>query len=357
MRSYIEENDTVELLEYQVKSLLSRTGVVCSEHVVVDSSSDLPSVLSRLGEGERIVRPQLRSGQVEERIGGEELAERLRSLLSSNGEASTSGFKVLVMVPILAEKIYRISLTITRSGEVELCASQQGKKVYFEHLFEGTFRSFQINRLVASVGLKDRQAALFKRMIEGAVQTFFRYDAFSLDLQTIALTEEGTFEVVDVYMSCDDRALYRQPELRLMADRVGDVCTTPRLLVDGGGSIGCISNGMGLALATADLLKTQKSLPGRVIDVGSECSVENVIAGMKMVGNAKAAIVHLFTGLVDGEMVAKRLQKEHPSLPTVVFLEGTNASGGRRVLEEGRRFLTAGSLLAALQMVVQKGGK
>lgn len=363
MRTYIEENDTVELLEYQVKSLLSRTGVVCSEHVVVDSSSDLPRVLSHLGDGERVVRPQLRNGQFEERIGGKKLEERLRALLGSKVVTPTSGpegytvCKVLVMVPVLAEKIYRISLTITRSGDVELFAYQQGKKVYFEHLFEGAFRSFQINRLVASVGLKDRQAALFKRMIEGAVQTFFRYDAFSLDLQTIALTESGTFEVVDAHMICDDRALYRQPEVRLMAERFRDVCVSPRLLVDGGGSIACMSNGMGLALATADLLKAQKSFPGRVIDIGNECSVENVIAGMKMMGNAKAAIIHLFTGLVDGEFVAKKLQKEHPTIPIVVLLEGTNASGGRRVLEEGRRFMAAESLLEALHMVAQKGGK
>ena len=91
MRTYIEENDTVELLEYQVKSLLSRTGVVCSEHVVVDSSSDLPRVLSHLGDGERVVRPQLRNGQFEERIGGKKLEERLRALLGSKVVTPTSG--------------------------------------------------------------------------------------------------------------------------------------------------------------------------------------------------------------------------------------------------------------------------
>jgi succinyl-CoA synthetase beta subunit len=143
-----------------------------------------------------------------------------------------------------------------------------------------------------------------------------------------------------------------------MADRFGEgAYVFPCLLIDGGGTIACIGNGIGLALVTADLLKLQKGFPGRVIDVGSECATENIIAGMKMVGSAKAAIIHLFTGLVDGEMVAKRIQKEHPKIPTMVFLDGTNASGGRRVLKEGRRFMTAESLLEALQTVVQKGGK
>jgi succinyl-CoA synthetase beta subunit len=354
----------VELFEYQVKSLLSRAGVVCSEYVVVDSSSDLPAVLSRLGGGEKIIRPQVRNGRPEELIEEKGLEERIRALLGFEAAAPTSGpeentsSKVLVMVPTTPEKIYRVSVSINQEGEVELVASQQGKKVYFEHLFEGSFRPFQINRLVASTGLKGRQAALFKKMIEGALQAFFRYDAFSLELQSIALTEGGTFEVIDARMACDDRALYRQPELRLMADRFGEgAYVFPCLLIDGGGTIACIGNGIGLALVTADLLKLQKGFPGRVIDVGSECATENIIAGMKMVGSAKAAIIHLFTGLVDGEMVAKRIQKEHPKIPTMVFLDGTNASGGRRVLKEGRRFMTAESLLEALQTVVQKGGK
>ena len=343
----------MELHEYQVKSLLSRAGVVCAEYIVVDSSSDLSSVVARLGPGEKVVRPQVHGSTVEERILAKGLEERLGSLLGASA-------KILVMDPIVAEKKYSLTVAINRSGEVELCGSQQGKKVYSEHLFLGTFHPFQINRFVSCIGLKDRQAALFKKMIEGALQTFFRYDAYVLDLSSIVLTEEGRFEVVDARICFDDRALYRQPELRQMDDRsFTDIFPKPCpcMLIDAGGSIACIGNGAALALATADLLQIQKGTPGRVIDVGSECVAEHIIAGMKMVGSAKAAIIHLFTGLLDGEIIAKRLQKERPQIPMVVLLEGTNATGGRRVLKESRSpIVAAESLLDAFQIVVKKGG-
>jgi succinyl-CoA synthetase beta subunit len=343
----------VELHEYQVKSLLSRAGVVCAEYIIVDASSDLPSVVDRLGPGEKVVRPQVHGSAREERVPLKGLEERLGALL---GESA----KILVMEPTTAEKKYSLTVTINRSGEVELRASQQGKKIYSEHLFLGTFHPFQINRLVSSVGLKDRQAALFKKMIEGVLQTFFRYDAYVVDLRSIALTEEGRFEVVDAQIFCDDRALYRQPELRQMDDRpFTDILPRPPpcILIDSRGSIACIGNGAALALATADVLQIQKGTSGRVIDVGSECVAEHIITGMKMVGSAKAAIIHLFTGLLDGEILAKRLQKERPQIPMVVLLEGTNATGGRRVLKESRSPLVAAeSLLDALQAVVKMGG-
>lgn len=344
----------MELHEYQVKSLLSRAGVVCAEHIVVDSSSDLPTLISRLGPSEKIVRPQVLGCRMEERVGVKELFERLRALLGSQP-------KILMMEPCTAEKKFSISMAINRSGEVELCAAQEGKKVFSEHLFLGTFHPFQINRLVTSVGLKARQAALFKRMIEGVVQTFFRYDAYVLELSSIALTEGGTLEVVDARMLCDDRALYRQSELRQMVDRLASG-TLPQLppyvLVDSKGSIACIGNGAALALATADVLQIQKGAVGRVIDIGSECVAEHIVAGMKMVGSAQAAIIHLFTGLVDGEILAKRLQKERPLIPMVVLLEGTNATGGRRLLQESRSpLIAAESLLDALLTVVKMGSK
>jgi succinyl-CoA synthetase beta subunit len=353
----------VELHEYQVKSLLSRAGVVCSEHVVVDSSSDLSAILSRLEGGEMVVRPQVHGGQPEDRVEARGLEERLRALIGSRVVTPASGpegyvvSKVLVMVPTTAERMYHISMMIDRSGNIELTASQLGKKVYGEHLFEGAFRPFQINRLVAAIGLKDRKASLFKKVVEGALQTFFRYDGFFSDL-LVALTEGETFEVVDARMTCDDRALFRQPELRQMVRSSGDEReqSLPTVLVDGGGSIACIGNGIALALATADLLRVQKGFPGRVIDVGSDCVAEKVVQGMNMLGGAKAAIIHLFTGLVDGEMIAKRMQKEHPKIPMVAFLEGTNVSAARRVFNEGRSIIAAHSLPQALQTVVQRGG-
>ena len=349
----------MKLHEYQVKSLLSRAGVVCSEHVVVDSYSDLPAVLSRLGEGEKIVRLQMFGEQQEQRVDAQELEKCVRALLSSKTETQESErpLKVLVMAPKVAEKTYQLSVTTRRFRTVELLVSELGKKVYSETLFEGAFRSFQMNRLVAAVGLKARQAALLKKMVEGALQTFFRYDAVLLNLDSIALTDEGTFEAVDVCMECDDYALYRQPELCQIADRAyKEGRSPPCVLVDGGGSMACIGNGEALALATADFLKAQKGSPGRVIDVGSDCEVEHVISGMKMVGDARAMLLHLFTGLIDGETIAKRIVKEPFSIPVVAVFDGTNASGARRVLSENRsRILAAESLLEAIETVVRRG--
>ena len=339
----------MELCEYQVMSLLSRAGIVCAEHVVVDSFSDLPAVLSRLGNGEKVIRPQGLKMRLEERVDAQNFEERVRSFLAPEA-------KVLILVPREAEKTYRLAVTINRSGTVELLACQKGKKAYVEYLFEGAFRSFQINRLAAAVGLKARQMTLFKKMIEGALRTFFRYDAFFLGLDAISLTDEGTFEVIDVQMVCDDRALYRQSELCQMVPG-GIVHRLPRVLVDGGGPIACMSNGEGLALATADILKARQGSPGRVIDVGSDCLAEHVLGALQMAGDAKVVLLYLFTGLLDGEAVAKRIEKDHSLLPVVAVFEGTNAAGARRVFSEGRSHITTvRSMAEAVEAVLRKGG-
>ena len=340
------ENDTVDLCEYQVMSLLSRSGVVCAEHVVTDSFSNLPAVLSRLGEGEKVVRPQGGKGRSEERIDAQRLEEYVRSLFPSAS-------KVLILAPREAEKTYRIAVTANRAGTVELLACQRGKKAYTENLFEGAFRSFQINRLVAAVGLKARQAELFKKVIEGALRTFFRYDGFFLSLDAVSLTESGTFEAVAVQMACDDRALYRQSELSQLASE----SSLPRLLVDAGGPIACMSNGEGLALAAADMVQARGGSAGKVVDIGSDCSPAHVLAGMKMVNDAKVVLLYLFTGLLNGTVAAKRIEECHVQVPVVVVFEGTNAAGARRVFEGGQSSIAAvRSLAEAIEAVIQKGG-
>ena len=339
----------MELYEYQVKSLLPRAGILCSDHVVIDRPSDLSALLSRLKEGEKIIRPQLHGGCPEERVEAPAVEGRLTALLGSRG------MKILVMAPVEAEKWYQLSVTTLRSGTIELTASQKGKRAAVEHLFEGAFRSFQINRLVGVVGLKERQANLFKKIVEGALRTFYRYDASSLHLDTIALTEEGLFEVVDASMECDDRALFRQPELCQIVGRTEP--SFPRLLIDEGGPIACVGNGEGLVLAAADFVSIKGGSLGAVIDVGSEGVTDYVVHGLKMAEKAKAVLLVLFTGLIDGEVIATRLRKERMHVPVVAFFEGTNTSGARRVLSESRSMLAAESLPEAVAAVVRKGGE
>jgi succinyl-CoA synthetase beta subunit len=139
-------------------------------------------------------------------------------------------------------------------------------------------------------------------------------------------------------MCVDDDALYRQPEVLHMVDASQ---VAPRDLLPPfacqqmGGTIGCLSNGVGNALATADLVYRYQGMPGSVVTIGSDVVEEQLVAGLKMIQkNHRVIFVNLFTGLIDGERVAKVIKKEGLEIPMVVWLEGTNASGGRRELKD-----------------------
>ncbi len=341
----------MELHEYQVKSLLSRYGVKSPPHTLLEIGCDLTLSLSAYGFEPLAIKAQVHgSGRKEgggERFTGrpQELADAVKSMLGAKIVTALSGpdgflaSKVMIMaVPTIAKQ-FQLKIWIDPSGDVVVSACQLGKKEHSERPFEGYVRPFQLNRLTASLEIRGEKAALFKKVLEGSLRVFFHFDALSLELNPLVLTEDGLFQALDAQITIDDRALYRQPELKHMVDpsQVGPkIKAPPRILFDAGGSIACVANGIGLALSSADLICQWGGIPGSVVDIGSDLTEKNLVDGvfLSRQRGAKIVFINLFSGLLDGGVPAKALKRECSEIPMVLRLEGTNASGARRLLKE-----------------------
>jgi succinyl-CoA synthetase beta subunit len=278
-------------------------------------------------------------------------------------ESPPEGFpvsKIMLMPSPSIEREFQLSILLKLSGDIVLSAGQVGGKIYTEQPFEGCFRPFQINRLVASCGIHGVQAELFKALVEGCLRAFFHFYGLFLQIDSIGLTESGLFEVLVARMIVDDHALYRQKELTQMADpsQVGPKASSPPFLIfDCGGQIACVANGKALALSTADLVTAAGGTPAGIIDIGSENSEKHLVDGIRQAYHrgTRVVLLNLFTGLVNGEIHAKILRKECITIPMVVRIEGTNAAAARRILKGPRTMVTVDSSEEAAARAVHFG--
>jgi succinyl-CoA synthetase beta subunit len=340
----------VELHEYQVKSLLARFGVPSPPHLVLALGCNIDAAVSKFGFESLLVKAQVH-GKGRKEGGGErfvgrpqELSDAIKALLgakiitSASGPQGFTASKVMVMSVPPVVKQFRLKIFLTTNGDVEVSLCQDGGKVFIEHPFEAAFRPFQMHRLAFSVGIRGTQADIFKKVLDGALRAFFHFDALLMEIDPLVVTENGIFQALDARMVIDDRALFRQPEVFHMKDlsQIGPrVYIPPYVCLEIGGPIGCLSNGIGLALGTADLIRLFEGIPGKVVDIGREVVEESLSKGLRMMQQEdhKVVFVNLFTGLIDGEKVARVIKKEVSRIPMVVCLEGTNAGGGRLFLQ------------------------
>ena len=365
----------MELHEYQAKSLLTRFGVPSPPYILLEVESDIENAISKFG-----VQPLLVKAQVHGMVGGErggviavgrpkELSEAINKLLGSKivtSESGPDGFtasKVLVMSAPAIVRQFQLKISLTSKGDIGITVCQEGGKLFTEHPFEGLIRSFQENRLAAALGIRGANALHFKKVLEGALRAFLYLDALLIEIDPLVVTENGIFQAQDVRMVIDDYALFRQPEILHMKDisQVGPrTRIPPYVCLEMGGQIGCLSNGVGLCLATADLIRLFDGIPGKVVNVGSELSEDSLVEGLRMLQKERYRVlfVNLFTGIVDGEHIARVLKQEVTDVPMVVRLEGTHATGGRLLLQGlDPQCVATGSLDEAAACAVRLAGE
>src|SRR5258705_2196612 len=172
---------------------------------------------------------------------------------------------------------------------------------------------------------------------------------------------------VDAKMSLDDNALYRHPDLQAMRD-LGEEAPLEieaskfnlnYIKLDG--SIACLVNGAGLAMATMDIIQHYGGKPANFLDVGGGASKEQVTAAFKIIlsdPNVKGILVNIFGGIMQCDIIATGIvaavKETQLHLPVVVRLEGNNSEAGKKTLaESGLTIITGGSMADAAQKVVK----
>jgi succinyl-CoA synthetase beta subunit len=226
--------------------------------------------------------------------------------------------------------------------------------------------AFQARRLAFRLGLGGRSLKSALACIDGLARTFLRLDCSLAEINPLIVTKQGDVLALDAKINFDDNGRYRHPELDALRD-LGE--EDPKeieaakfglnyIALDG--SIGCMVNGAGLAMATMDVIQREGGRPANFLDVGGGANKEQVTNAFKILlsdPNVKGVLVNIFGGIMKCDTIAEGViaaaKEVRLAVPLVVRLEGTNVDLGRRLLaDSGLALATAASLDEAAAKIV-----
>jgi succinyl-CoA synthetase beta subunit len=384
----------MKIHEYQAKELLAKFGMPVSAGEVAFNAAEVKRIDRGLSPSKKIVlKAQVHAGG-RGKAGGikivnnpdeaEKTAESMFGMRLVTPQTGTEGKivrRLLVTVAEEIEKEYYAGIVLDRSKnqlvymvskeggvEIEKVAAEAPEKIVKEYIDRSAgILPYQARRLAFALGLEN---GLFKQGVKfflSLYKAFTDEDCSLAEINPLIITKDRRLVALDVKVNLDDNALFRHPELA----KLRDYDEEDPLEVEASkyhlnyiklnGTVGCMVNGAGLAMATMDIIKLAGAEPANFLDVGGGASAETVENGFRIIladKNVKAILINIFGGIVRCDRVAKGVveasKKVGVKLPIVVRLAGTNAEEAALLLEEsGMVFLVAHDLKEAAQKVVR----
>ena len=387
----------MKIHEYQGKAILRQFAVPVPRGEVATTPPAARQVAESLGGSRWVVKAQIHAGG-RGKGGGIRIAESLSDvetltsellghplITPQTGPQGQEVRRVLVEEGCDIDRELYCSLLIDRaSGRPVLMLSPSGGMDIEEVAAitpENIFReyidvliglaSFQARRLALKLGLHDReQQRAFVALVQQLYTTFCDKDCSLLEINPLIVTSSGDFLALDVKMQFDDNALFRHQDIVALRDIDEEdplevEASKYRLnYIKLSGSVGCIVNGAGLAMATLDLINQAGATAANFLDVSGAATaemVENAFRILMADPKVKVVLINIFGGILrcdvfaDGLLQAVRTLKA--DLPIVVRMRGTNVEEGqRRLAESGFNFLLANDLAAVKEKIVEALG-
>lgn len=224
--------------------------------------------------------------------------------------------------------------------------------------------------LAGAIGIPDMLHAESGKMFQGLYQAFWDKDASLAEINPLIVTKDSRIMALDAKINFDDNAMYRHPdlqELRDLGEENEDEIEASKFglnYISLDGTIGCLVNGAGLAMATMDIIKLYGASPANFLDVGGGATAEQVTEAFKIMlknENLKAILVNIFGGIMRCDVIAEGLvnaaKEVSLSVPLVVRLEGTNVEEGRAILaHSGIEVISATTMADAAEKVAAAAG-
>lgn len=284
-------------------------------------------------------------------------------------EAATAYSAELYLGALVDRAAERVVFMASAAGgmDIEQVAAETPDKILTVHVDPVVgLQGYQCRRIGFGLGLDANQVRQLSSIMMGLYRLFTDKDASLVEINPLVITESGDLLALDAKINLDDNALYRQKALAALRDETQED-EKERLAVEHqlnyvtlDGSIGCMVNGAGLAMATMDLIQLHGGEPANFLDVGGGVTAERVAEAFKLIlsdAKVKAILVNIFGGIVRCDLIAEGIiqavQSVHVGVPVVVRLEGTNADRGRALLaESGMNITAAADLTDAARKVV-----
>jgi succinyl-CoA synthetase beta subunit len=382
----------MKIHEFQAKAILSRYGVPVPKGEPVSSADEAQAVAERLGGGVVVVKAQIHAGG-RGKGGGVKVVK-------SAAEARTVASKMLGMTLVthqtgpdgrvvkrllveegldIGRELY-LGLVVDRSSKRPVLMASPDGGVEIEKVAEETpdrifkafidpalgLQAFQARQLAFALGLSGDQVGRAVRLMMAVYQAFIATDASLVEINPLVVTARGDVLALDAKMTFDDNALYRHADLKDLRD-LGEEdpleieaskFSLNYIKLDG--TIGCMVNGAGLAMATMDIIKLAGGEPANFLDVGGGANAEQIKNAFRILTsdpNVRAVLINIFGGILRCDILAQGVIAAVTDLgvrvPIVIRMEGTNVELGKQMLQEsGLNFTTADGMGDAATKVV-----
>lgn len=359
--------------EYQAKQLLATYGVPVAAGGVALTPEQAVNVAKELGGKLWVVKAQIHAGG-RGKAGGviltrslEEVSQAAEKLLGSTLITHQTGPKgqrvgrIYVEAGSTISRELYLSFVVDRTNEsVAVMASQAGgvdiedvaakhpeKILTFSIDPVAGYQSFYGRKVSFALGLEGTQIGQMDKLLGGIYTAFQECDASQVEINPLIVTDGGDILALDAKMTFDDNALFRHPHIEGLRDITEEDPTETEAhhhdlsYVKLDGTIGCMVNGAGLAMATMDIIKLHGGEPANFLDVGGGASKEKVATAFKLIladTNVKAILINIFGGIMRCDIIAEGIiaaaKEISLSVPMVVRLQGTNYELGKKILTE-----------------------
>src|SRR5882757_9561831 len=388
--------------EYQAKALLAKFAVPLLKGGVAYTKDEAMDVARKLGSPIVVVKAQIHAGgrgkghfkddpngkggvRVAKSI--EEVGQYAAAMLGHELVTKQTGptgkavkrlyieegcdIKRELYLSLLVDRaLGRVSFIASTEGgmDIEQVAADTPDKIVKQSVDPAAgFQGYQGRKLAFALGLTGKQVAAFVTLLGNLYRAYVELDCSLIEINPLVVSAAGDVIALDAKMNFDDSALYRHHDLEGLRDldeedpaetEAGKYALN---YVKLDGTIGCMVNGAGLAMATMDIIKLYGASPANFLDVGGGATKERVTAAFKIIlrdPNVEGILVNIFGGIMRCDVIAEGVvaaaREVNLHVPLVVRLEGTNVELGKKILKEsGLKITSAENLADAAEKIVK----
>ena len=380
--------------EHQAKDILKEFGAPVSKGIVIFNKSEIEEKISKLSENRYVLKAQIHAGG-RGKAGGVKLLENKKALIIESKkmmgkilkthqtgpegkevkrlyiEETSEILKELYLSCLIDRESSKIAFISSTAGgmDIEKVAAETPEKIITNKIYfkkEGP-NDKEIESIISIFKLDENQKKTAFKLIKSIYQIVVQKDASLIEINPLIITKEKKIICLDAKMNFDDNSIFRRPEILSLRDLneedPAEIEASKHDLayIKLNGTIGCMVNGAGLAMATMDIIKLYGKEPANFLDVGGGASKEKVAAAFKLIltdKNVKGILINIFGGIMRCDVLAQGVveaaKEINLSVPLVVRLAGTNFEEGKKILDKSNlKILSALDLNDAAKKIVE----
>ncbi len=380
--------------EHQAKEILKEFGAPVSNGVVITSIEEITEKIKRLKSKQFVLKAQIHAGG-RGKAGGvklikdiseleKEAKEMMGKILITHQtgpegkevkrlyiEEASDISKELYLSCLIDRETSKIAFISSTEGgmDIEKVASETPDKIITNKIDfkkEGPNQE-EVEKIISVFKLNEQQKKTASEIIKSLYNITLSKDASLIEINPLIITKTDKLICLDAKMNFDDNAIFRRPDILKLRDLNEEdpaeieASKYDLAYIKLNGSIGCMVNGAGLAMATMDIIKLYGKEPANFLDVGGGASKEKVAAAFKLIlsdKNVKGILINIFGGIMRCDVLAQGVvdaaKEINLSVPLVVRLAGTNFKEGKEILDKSNlKILSASDLNDAAKKIVE----